>query len=64
MTAHPEKRVAQVEVVSCQSQVLEEVVRIGLRDIGAIEVEAKKHDAGPSRDQEVDLADNALPHED
>ena len=55
-----EKRVPKVEVVRCQSQVVQEIVGIRLGDVRPVEVETEEHDTRPDHDQPVDLANDAL----
>ena len=39
---HPEQRVAEIEVVGVQVKILEEVVRVRLRQVASVDVELQR----------------------
>lgn len=55
-----EERIPKVKIIGIEVQVVEEVVGICLRDIGAIQIQAEEHEESPYHDPKVDLPNNFL----
>ena len=56
----PKERISEVEIVGGKSEVRKEVVRVCLRDVGAVEVEAGEHDERPHHNEPINPADDTL----
>jgi hypothetical protein len=56
----PEHGVSQVEVIRGETQVLEEVVGVGLANVASVKVQREKGDESPEGNFPVELVDQGL----
>lgn len=52
-----EQHEAQIVVIGGHAQISQEVVAVGLRDIGPVQVQGGKHEERPNHDSPIDFPD-------